>query len=44
LWLAPPTDQEATFEELTFAAEWTSENPGAFVDTDGAAEILGVTP
>jgi hypothetical protein len=26
------------------AAEWTRANPGPFVDTDGAAEILGVTP
>ena len=25
-------------------AEWTRENPGPFVDTDGAVEILGVTP
>jgi hypothetical protein len=37
-----PRDQEAAFEELTFAAKWTSENPGAFVTTEGAAEILGV--
>jgi hypothetical protein len=26
------------------AAEWTRENSGPFVDTDGAAEILGWTP
>jgi hypothetical protein len=40
----PPPDQEATFEELMLAAEWTAENPGPFVDTQGAADILGVTP
>jgi hypothetical protein len=39
-----PADQEATFEELTAAAEWTGENPGAFVDREGAAQTLGVTP
>jgi hypothetical protein len=26
------------------AAEWTRDNPGAFVDTESAARILGVTP
>jgi hypothetical protein len=26
------------------AAAWTRDNPGPFVDTEGAAEILGVTP
>jgi hypothetical protein len=42
--LVLPSDQEATFEEMMAAAEWTRENPGAFVDTDGAAQILGVSP
>ena len=41
---APPADQEATFEELMLAAEWTRESPGPFVDTEGAAAILGCTP
>jgi len=40
----PPPDQEATFEELMLAGEWTADNPGPFVDTEGAADILGVTP
>jgi len=39
-----PPEQDATFEELTAAAVWTRDQPGQFVDTDGAAEILGVTP
>jgi hypothetical protein len=26
------------------AAEWMREHPNAFVDSDGAAKILGVTP
>jgi hypothetical protein len=46
-WEAPrlvlPPDQEATFEELMAAAEWTQAAPGPFVDTEGAAHILGVT-
>jgi hypothetical protein len=42
--LVLPPDQEASFEELMAAAKWTRHNPGHFVDTDGAAEILGVTP
>jgi hypothetical protein len=42
--LVLPPDQEAGFEELMAAANWTRDNPGHFVDTDGAAEILGVTP
>jgi hypothetical protein len=37
-------DQDATFEELMAAAAWTRDDPGPFVDTDGAAHILGVTP
>jgi hypothetical protein len=41
--VAPP-GQEATFEELMAAAEWTRDHPGPFVDTEGAAVILGVTP
>jgi hypothetical protein len=41
---ASPPDQEATSAELKAAAEWTRDNPGPFVGTDGAAEILGVTP
>jgi hypothetical protein len=36
-------DQDATFEELMAAAGWTRTNPGPFVDTAGAAEILGVS-
>jgi hypothetical protein len=36
-------DQDATFEELMAAAEWTRANPGPFVDTEAAAEILGVS-
>jgi hypothetical protein len=39
-----PPDQEADFKELMLAAEWTRDNPGAFVDTESAARILGVTP
>jgi hypothetical protein len=42
--LGLPPDQEATFDELMPAAEGTRDNPGPFVDTEGAAEILGVTP
>jgi hypothetical protein len=38
------TDQDATVEELMATAAWTRDNPGPFVDTEGAAEILGVTP
>jgi hypothetical protein len=37
-------DQVATFDELMAAAEWTRANPGPFVDTEGAAQLLGVTP
>jgi hypothetical protein len=39
-----PSEQDATFEELMAAAEWTRDKPGVFVNTDGAAQILGVTP
>ena len=42
--LVLPADQDATFEELMAAAKWTCENPGPFVDSESAAEILGVTP
>jgi hypothetical protein len=42
--LALPPDQEASFEEFELAAAWTRDNLGPFVDTVGAAEILGVTP
>jgi hypothetical protein len=37
-----PPDQDAGFEELMAAPAWTRDNPGDFVDTAGAAEILGV--
>jgi hypothetical protein len=37
-------DQDATFDELMAAADWKRDDPGPFVDTEGAAQILGVTP
>ena len=36
-------DQQATFDELMAAADWTRASPGPFVDAEGAAQILGVT-
>jgi hypothetical protein len=42
--LVLPPGQEATLEELMAAAMWVRDNPGPFVDTDGAGEIFGVTP
>jgi voltage-gated potassium channel Kch len=37
-------DQDATFDELMAAADWKRGDSGPFVDSDGAAQILGVTP
>jgi hypothetical protein len=31
-----PPHQEADFEELMAAAEWTREDPDPFVDSEGA--------
>jgi hypothetical protein len=39
-----PSDEDVSFKELPAAAECTRDNSGPFVDTEGAAEILGVTP
>jgi hypothetical protein len=38
-----PPDQEATLEERLAAARWTRDGPGPFVDSAGAAAILGVS-
>jgi hypothetical protein len=35
-------DQDATFNELMAAAAWMRDDPGPFIDTNGAAAILGV--
>jgi hypothetical protein len=32
------------FDELMAAARWTRDNSGPFVDTGGAAKMLGETP
>jgi hypothetical protein len=37
-------DQDAIVDDLMAAAEWTRAKPGPFVDTEGAAQLLGVTP
>jgi hypothetical protein len=36
-------DQDATFDELMGAVQWTRDDPGGLVDSEGAAQILGVT-
>jgi hypothetical protein len=36
-------DQDATFNELMAAAAWMRDDPGPFIDTNGAAAILGVS-
>jgi hypothetical protein len=38
-----PPDQEATLDERIAAAHWNRDDPGLFVDSAGAAEILGVS-